>query len=237
MIRKEGSLARLPAPTLLISRDARVRSAAGSGGAPAPATRGRAALTSILRLNSLELDGRVRIDVDAPARATRRAEALASMRKREAAILRVLGGGWSPPPWREIGIRHSPVDRPALAPAFGVPAAQAGRATVTSRPVTARGSTAVAARADNAPHRYPASVDLLPGGGLPAWPYPGHRGCFPESDSRLHNRASRLFDARLAHDLGRSEILPVTLSWAFAGGRVGPTGAGPSGGSHRRSAF
>jgi hypothetical protein len=111
----------------------------------------------------MDLDGRVRIDVDAPARAIRRAEALASIRKREAAILRALGGGSpAPPPWREIAIGHSPVDRPAFAPAFGVPAAQAGRSAVTSRPVRARGSTAVTARADNAPHPCPASVDALP---------------------------------------------------------------------------
>ena len=185
MIRREGSLASLLAPTLLMSRDARVRSAAGFGGAPAPATRGRAALTSILRLNNLDLDGGLRIDVDAPARATRRAEALASIRKREAAILRALGGGSSPPPWREIGIRHSPVDRPALAPAFGVPAAQAGRATVTSRPVTARGSTAVAARADNAPHRYPASVDLLPAADRRRGPIPDVAAVFPNLTLRF----------------------------------------------------
>jgi hypothetical protein len=163
MMRRERSLVSLSAPTLLISRDARVRSAAGPGGAPGSRTRGCAVRTPIVRSNCMDLDGRVRIDVDAPARAIRRAEALASIRKREAGILRALGGGSPAPPlWREIAIQHSPVDRPRLAPASGVPAAQAGRAAVTSRPVRAGGSTAVTASADNAPDRCPASVDAPP---------------------------------------------------------------------------
>jgi hypothetical protein len=167
MIRRERSLASLSAPTLLMSRDARVCSAAGFGGAPAPATRGRAVMTSILRSNCLDLDGRVWIDADAPARAIRRAEALASIQRREAAILRALGAGSPAPPWREIAIQRSPVDRPALAPAFGVRAAQEGRAAGTGRPVRARGCTAVPARADNAPNPYPASVDALPAADCP----------------------------------------------------------------------
>src|SRR6266545_2127937 len=134
MICKERSLESLSAPMLLSSRDARVRSAPGLGGAPAVAARGHALMASLLPSNCMDLDGRVWIDVDAPARAIRRAEALASIQKREAAILRALGAGsLAPPPWREIAIRRSPVDRPALAPAFGVPQAQASRAAVTSR--------------------------------------------------------------------------------------------------------
>jgi hypothetical protein len=180
MIRRERSLVSLSAPALLISSDTRVRSAAGSGFAPAPATRGRAVMNPILRSNCTDLDGRVRIDVDSPVRAIRRAEALASIRKREAAILRALGGGSpAPSPWREIAIQLSPVDRPALAPAFGVPAAQAGRAAVTSRPVSARGSTAVTARADNAPHRCPASVDSLPAADCPHGLIPDVAAVFP----------------------------------------------------------
>ncbi len=180
MIRKERSLASVLAPTLLISSDARVRSAADFGGAPAPATRGRAVMTSILRSNCPDPDGGVWIDVDAPARAIRRAEAVASIRKREAAILRALGAGSpTPPPWREIAIQHSPVDRPALAPALGAPAAQAGRAAVTGRPVRARGCTAVPARADNAPHPYPASVDLLPAADCPRGLIPDVAAVFP----------------------------------------------------------
>jgi len=160
MIRRERPVVSLSAPTLLISREARVRSAAGLGGAPAPATRGRAVMTSII--------GSSWIDVDAPARAIRRAEALAGIRKREAAIHRALGCG-SPalPLWREIAIRHSPVDRPALAPAFGVPAAEAGRAAVTSRPVRAKGSMAVTARVDCEPQPCSASVDPLPAADCP----------------------------------------------------------------------
>lgn len=168
MIRRKRSLASLSAPTLLISREARVRSAAGLGGAPAPATRGRAVMTSTLRSSCMDLNGGVWVDVDAPARAIPRAEALAGIRKREAAIHRALGyGSPAPLPWREIAIRHSPIDRPALAPAFGVPAAEAGRAAVTSRPVRARGSTAVTARVDNAPQPCSASVDLLPAADCP----------------------------------------------------------------------
>ncbi len=163
MIRRERSLASLSAPTL-----PRVRSGADFSGAPATATRGRALMTSILRSNHMDLDGRVWIDVDAPARAIRRAEALASIRKREVAIHRALGGGSAaPPPWREIAIRHSPVDRPALALAFGVPAAEAGRAAVTSWPVRARGSMAVTARLDYVPQPCSASVDALPAADCP----------------------------------------------------------------------
>ena len=180
MIRKERSLASLSAPTLLTSSDARVRSATDFGGAPAPATRGRALMTCVLRSNKINLDGGVRIDVDAPARAIRRAEALASIRKRETAILRALGGSSpAPPPWREIAIRHSPVDRPALAPAFGVSAAETGRAVVTSRPVRARRSTAVTARMDNAPHLCPATVDILPAADCPRGLIPDVAAVFP----------------------------------------------------------
>jgi hypothetical protein len=128
----------------------------------------------------MDLDGGVWIDVDAPARAIRRAEALASIRKREAAILSALGDG-SPasPPWREIAIRHSPVDRPALAPAFDVPAAQACRAAVTSRPVRARGSMAVTARVDFEPQPCSASVDALPAADCPRGLIPDVAAVFP----------------------------------------------------------
>jgi hypothetical protein len=180
MIRKERSLVSLSAPTLLTSRDARVRSAAGFGGAPAPATRGRAVMTSILRPHWMDFDGGVWIDVDAPARAIRRAEALASIRKREAAIHRALcGGSPAPPPWREIAIRHSPVDRPALAPAFGTPAAEAGHAAETSRPVRARRSTAVTARGEYAPQPCSASVDALPAADCPRGLIPDVAAVFP----------------------------------------------------------
>ncbi len=180
MIRKERLFESPSVPTLLASSDSRVRSAADFGGTPAPATRDRSVMTSILQSNSMDLDGGNWIDVDAPARAIRRAEALASIRRRETAIFRALGGGSPVPPRRrEIVIRRSPVDRPAFAPAFGAPSPQAGLAAEPSRAVTARGSTAVSARVDNAPQPCRASVDALPAADWPRGLIAGVAALFP----------------------------------------------------------
>ena len=225
MIRKERSLASLSAPTLLISRDARVRSAADFGGAPAPATRGRAVMTSILRSNCT---GPRRRSLD---------------RCRCAGAGHPAGGGSRKYPKARSG--DPPRTRCRFADAAAVArdrdTAFAGR-SACARSGSRRSGGASGSRGGNRPagqsegmHGGPresgqraASVSRVgrpsSGGGLPAWPYPGRRGCFPESDFRLHNRASRLLDARVAHHLGRSEILPIDLSPGLRRCPAGPQG-------------
>ncbi len=141
-----------PSVGLLGPHDARVRGTAGFSGAPVSTPQNRAVVTSMIRSKGENLDGRIWIDVDAPARALRSAEALARIRKREAAILHAFGGG-SPEPqaWREIPVERSSAHRPGPGPALGVPADEGASSAQTRGPLMARGSMAVTARVDNAP--------------------------------------------------------------------------------------
>ncbi len=93
----------------MMYRERTLRRLSGSGFAR---PRAGAAAASSTRGN---LDDAIEIDVDAPARARRRAEALARIRRREQAILRAFDGGCpearAP---REIAIRRWPAPAPAL---------------------------------------------------------------------------------------------------------------------------
>ncbi len=148
MIHKEQLSVRSSAPTLLTRHDARARGGAGLGRTPVSTPRNRAVVTSILRSKGENLDDGIWIDVDAPAQALRRAEALARIRRREAAILHAFGGASvEPPVWHEIPVERSPVHRPGPALAFG----EGASASETRRPLMTRVSMAVTARVDNAP--------------------------------------------------------------------------------------
>ena len=76
--------------------------------------------------------------MDAPARARRRAEALACIRVREEAILRAVGSVLpAPQEWSEIAIDPAPAYRLTLVPALDKPQCKAVVTPLISRPLAA----------------------------------------------------------------------------------------------------